>query len=227
MPTKEELVKMYEEEGKNFLEIAQIYDVRKCNVHYWIKKYGIKKRNSSEARDLRGKRFGNLIAKKYIWGKRGATKWECQCDCGESCIILRKSLTGGKRSHCGCKGDYRKKRNEESPNWKGICGISGSFFRKHINHAKLRGIKNTVSKEYLVDCLERQNRKCALTGDELWFKDMKTNASIDRIDSSKGYEEGNIQWVTICANFAKQRMSNKEFLELCQKVVNNQKKESY
>lgn len=219
IPTKTELEKLYN--TKNILEIAQIYDVRSCSVHTWITKYGIKRRKGTDSLDLRGKRFGGLVAKKYVWGERGKTYWECQCDCGGTIKLMRAALVSNRRSHCGCLGDYRKKRNKESGHWKGIGDIPGSFFSKHKNHAIRRGIRLTTTREYLFKCIEKQDYKCALTGDKLWFIDGKSNASIDRIDSSKGYEKGNIQWVTIDANFAKQRLSNKEFIELCQKVVNN------
>lgn len=46
-------------------------------------------------------------------------------------------------------------------------------------------------------------------------------ASLDRIDSSKGYIKGNVQWTTIDANIAKQDMKESDFIELCQKVVNH------
>lgn len=45
------------------------------------------------------------------------------------------------------------------------------------------------------------------------------NASLDRIDSLKGYIKGNIQFVSVAANFAKSDFSEKEFLEFCEAVA--------
>jgi len=47
----------------------------------------------------------------------------------------------------------------------------------------------------------------------------KNKLSIDRIDSSKGYVEGNIQLVCRAVNYAKHALSQQEFIELCKEVV--------
>ena len=44
--------------------------------------------------------------------------------------------------------------------------------------------------------------------------------SLDRIDSSKGYEIGNVQWVTKYINWAKNDLSQKDFIDLCIAVAN-------
>jgi len=69
-----------------------------------------------------------------------------------------------------------------------------------------------------------QDKKCSLTGETLIFvSDQRyqknSNASLDRIDSSKGYVSGNIQWVTKNANIAKQKMPQEEFVGVCRAVV--------
>lgn len=46
-------------------------------------------------------------------------------------------------------------------------------------------------------------------------------ASLDRIDSSKGYIEGNVQWVTYQANLSKHVMTMKQLYEFCRKVLNH------
>jgi hypothetical protein len=48
-------------------------------------------------------------------------------------------------------------------------------------------------------------------------------ASLDRIDSSKGYEEGNIQWVHKHINFMKRTYSQEYFIDMCKKVADNNK----
>ena len=55
-----------------------------------------------------------------------------------------------------------------------------------------------------------------MSGLELRFqttrKDYDATASLDRIDSSKGYIKGNVQWVHKNINYMKQEMTNEEFL---------------
>lgn len=46
-------------------------------------------------------------------------------------------------------------------------------------------------------------------------------ASLDRIDSSKGYIEGNVQWVTQQANLSKHVMTMEQLYEFCRKVLNH------
>lgn len=73
-----------------------------------------------------------------------------------------------------------------------------------------------------------QEGKCALTGDKLYFKSSRLDridskeqtASLDRIDSSKGYIEGNVQWVHKKINLIKMDLSQEEFIEMCKKVSN-------
>jgi hypothetical protein len=51
---------------------------------------------------------------------------------------------------------------------------------------------------------------------------VNTNASIDRIDSSKGYVVDNIQFVCRIANTAKSDLSQEDFINLCKTIINNQ-----
>jgi hypothetical protein len=46
-----------------------------------------------------------------------------------------------------------------------------------------------------------------------------TTASVDRIDSSKGYIKGNVQWVHKTINKMKWGYSQGEFIEFCEAVV--------
>ena len=49
----------------------------------------------------------------------------------------------------------------------------------------------------------------------------KYKASIDRIDSSKGYIKNNIQLVGWIVNQAKSDLSNKEFIEMAHLISKN------
>jgi len=48
-------------------------------------------------------------------------------------------------------------------------------------------------------------------------------ASLDRIDSSKGYIEGNVQWVHKMVNMSKQQYTQEEFINMCIAVANKVK----
>jgi hypothetical protein len=47
------------------------------------------------------------------------------------------------------------------------------------------------------------------------------SASLDRIDSSKGYVKGNVQWTHKTVNIMKQAMSDEELIDWCKVIVKN------
>jgi hypothetical protein len=73
--------------------------------------------------------------------------------------------------------------------------------------------------------LAQQDGRCALSGICLVtsgdFKEI--TASIDRIDSSKGYTIDNVQLVHKDINMMKQAFEQSYFISLCQKVAGNNK----
>ena len=55
-------------------------------------------------KNIAGKRFGRLVAKKVVRGKKkGGAYWRCECDCGEIAICRGDRLRSGNTSSCGCK----------------------------------------------------------------------------------------------------------------------------
>lgn len=109
--------------------------------------------------------------------------------------------------------------------WKGLGDISGGWWSSHVTRERKQNIRTRVpveiTIEYAWELFLKQNRKCALSGVELTIsKTSRYNtASIDRIDSSKGYIEGNIQWVHKHVNFMKRTYSQEYFIEMCRKIT--------
>ena len=66
-----------------------------------------------------------------------------------------------------------------------------------------------------------QDFKCALTGREIDAMEVCNNASLDRIDSTIGYIEGNLQWVTSEVNMMKQHYTQEDFISVCLDVSEN------
>lgn len=82
----------------------------------------------------------------------------------------------------------------------------------------------TVDTKYLLALYYEQEGKCALTGRQLEFKSHGKSLdtlSIDRIDSSKGYVEGNIRMVTLQANNARMHGTDEQLFKLCQDILKN------
>src|SRR6185295_643601 len=57
------------------------------------------------ADDLTGQRFGMLVAGRYIAGKKfvSSSRYECHCDCGNTCEAVAGHLRKGRWQSCGCR----------------------------------------------------------------------------------------------------------------------------
>lgn len=149
-------------------------------------------------------------------GKNYHTKWLCQCECGSSPKWINKeSLMKGLTS--GCKECYTNRHSgSNNPNWKGHKEIPSSLVTKIKFGAESRGIKYSLSNDYLNSLWIESNKKCSLSGIDI---EINKNASLDRIDSSKGYIRGNVQWVHKNVNIMKRSIPQKEFIEICRLIA--------
>lgn len=151
-------------------------------------------------------------------GRNYHTKWLCQCLCGsEQKWVDKYNLTKGLTS--GCSNCYTERHSgSNNPNWKGYKEIPSSLVT-HIKHgAKSRRIKYSLSNKYLNELWIKSKGKCALSGIDI---DMSKTASLDRIDSSKGYIQGNVQWVHKNINIMKRDIPQKEFIRICRAISVN------
>ena len=90
---------------------------------------------------------------------------------------------------------------------------------------KTYGYELQITRLDLLEIYQKQNGKCALTGQEFDLSvrhgnTVKPNSmSIDRIDSNKGYVPGNVRIITAMANTAKGRWTDEELINFCKQVV--------
>lgn len=106
--------------------------------------------------------------------------------------------------------------------YKGYEEISGSTFSDIAYSAKRRGISFDLKIEYLWDLYIKQNKKCNLSKLDIHFyrtKKQRNTASLDRIDSTKGYEVGNVQWLHKDVNNMKGRLTQQECIDLCKSII--------
>jgi hypothetical protein len=76
--------------------------------------------------------------------------------------------------------------------------------------------------EYVWNLFLSQDRKCALSGIPIGFQDRSgSTASLDRIDNSKGYVIGNVQWVHKDVNIMKHTHSQDYFIGLCATIASH------
>lgn len=102
-----------------------------------------------------------------------------------------------------------------------INSIRKSWWDKTEWHAKHRSLEFSITPEYIENLWKSQNKSCNLSGLPVSWEGVNADitASIDRIDSSKGYVEGNVQVVHKHINMMKQQYDNNYFIELCQLVA--------
>lgn len=110
--------------------------------------------------------------------------------------------------------------------WQGYGEISGNYWSGIRKCASKRNLEFTLTIEEAWELFLKQNRKCRFSKIELTFpikfKDKNQGnytASLDRIDSDKGYTKDNVQWVHKLINIMKQDMKDEEFIEWCKLIT--------
>lgn len=109
-----------------------------------------------------------------------------------------------------------------------------SMFRPTLKTIKARVKERNkdfdLTLEHLKDVWEQQEGKCPFTGFDLELRTYNTrrkqddplslnSASLDRIDNDKGYVIGNVRWVSVMFNFARNKFSDDDVMEFAKAVV--------
>lgn len=178
-----------------------------------------------------GKQFGKLkVIKEHSKTRNGHLRYVCECECGNVANILLTHLRQGTSKSCGCVN--KNKIGQNNKQWGGYGEISGNFwYILKRNGEGTRGRKKIdfdITIEHIWELFLKQNRKCLLSGIELVFpkhyQDKSYTASLDRIDSSKGYIIGNVQWVHKDINIMKNKFQQDYFINVCNLISLNNKK---
>jgi hypothetical protein len=170
--------------------------------------------------DLLGQTFGLLTVQSFSHTKKNHSIWHCLCQCGKKTLASSNSLRLARKRSCGC---LRRQIGKDSARWNGFGDIPSRHFTNIKRHAQSHKRQFDISIEYVWDLFLKQNRRCVYTGRELTFQTRADNfngsASLDRIDSSKGYVKGNVQWVHKDVNTLKSNLSESAFLSLCAEIT--------
>lgn len=150
--------------------------------------------------------------------------WLFLCECGNKKSIRTDHVTSNRITSCGCR---RREGAEKHPSWKGHKGLSGTLWATLLARAKKKQLKVSITKKYIWKLFLKQNGKCALSAVDICLpssRSRKWTASIDRINNSKGYIYGNVQWVHKDVNIMKNCFTQRYFLKLCRKIIKNRNK---
>lgn len=161
---------------------------------------------TTDYRNVQGPQVG-------IW-KNAQGKWCSKCSgCGAEQAYTRKDHA--KQSHVSdwqcraCVGKARKFSENRH------VGDKNRTFNKFRKSALSRGIPWELTEEQMFAPYSGQ---CALTGWAISLDYTSPTASLDRIDSSKGYTVDNIQWVHSVVNMSKNKYPQDLFIEMCKAV---------
>lgn len=144
-----------------------------------------------------------------------------------------KKVSGEPKYNSWCKACISGKQSEYHKRTWGPDRLQRSAFKRtksvraFLTYLRSKAVQRRKEEVLSVDALEllwhTQKGKCALSGwdmtMELGHGVVPTNCSLDRIDSSRGYEVGNVQLVCRAVNIAKSDLSTSDFLLMCRSVV--------
>ena len=154
------------------------------------------------------------VGRQFKTRKRFDVFVSCKCSCGTIMEVRAAQLLTDKTHKCkDCVGKSLRK---------GYKDVSGHYFTRMVNGAIKRGLEVTITIEDIYSLWIKQDKKCALTGEVVLFtpfsKDLDT-ASVDRIDSSKGYHLDNIQILHKDINRMKWEFTTEKFIKLCNMII--------
>ena len=178
--------------------------------------------------------------KKYKIGRK-LTEFVCDY-CGEMATKptseYNRNIKANKHNFCCRKcsviygnkhRDYSKKKTDKLKTYSDNRRDEFTPFRYTLRNAKKRFKEFDLDLEYLKKVWEDQNGICPYSKIKLILpeyektlkEDPQHRASLDRIDSSKGYVKGNIQFVSTSINYLKGEMSHEEITNFINEMVNN------
>jgi len=206
----------------------------------WIKG---KKRNGKAVNrsEIVGQKFNQWTVLEYVRTDGKIAFYKCACDCGRTTTEVRGyNLRSGRSKGCELCGRARTTA--------AAVGVDRSiytaedatllnFYREYVRRNRKYPQSGMISflrfKELVYsNCYYtgrppsiRMNRTTKKRPEDMQIRKERYDAgwvmvnTIDRIDSSKGYEEGNVVPCCNDANKAKSALSQEDFLKLCNDIA--------
>lgn len=158
----------------------------------------------------------------------------CGSECTKSAAEVKRANAKGTSLMCSlsCSAKFRNKLSLESKIKSGESMLAP--FQKFVRSAKSRDGECTITADILYLVWKSQNGICPFTGGSMILRDwtgrgnygsaVPNQASLDRIDSCKGYVAGNVRFISHIANICKSVWSDDEVRSFCHDVVENDKR---
>lgn len=161
--------------------------------------------------DMIGKRFGKLVVLEKSNSDVNGIKWLCQCDCGNTKIILGKSLRSGRTKSCGCLV-FETKDAEEV--------VFKILLSQYRYSAKRRNFIFDLTEEEIKCIIQEKCYYCGKYHSNItkYLNEEYSHNGIDRVDNSKGYVRGNVVPCCETCNRAKLEMGERDFYDWIDRV---------
>jgi hypothetical protein len=150
--------------------------------------------------------------KRHSNAKQRVVYYNVKCDCGKEGWRASHTLKNGKTK--SCKSCCKTANNTNT--------FLERYFKRVKERASIMKFELDIDVNYLADLLTNQNNCCKLSGLPISLRAnwqiQEQTASLDRIDNTKGYVKGNLQWLHKDINNMKHIFTQDYFLELCKNV---------
>jgi hypothetical protein len=161
-----------------------------------------------------GTRIGDWVVEGYKFNRHNLISVRCVCgNISELSAATAKSPRSKRCTPCS----YKKISEDKS------CGkVHNSYWLQIKKAAIRRNVPFAITMEDMWAQYQKQTGKCVFTGLDLILTNSnhfnKQTASLDRIDSTKGYTADNIQWIHKDANKMKMDLQEKDFFRIIKQI---------
>lgn len=188
------------------------------------------------SKNLIGQKFGRLtvidfVGFKVFWKNRRESYWKVKCECGVEKILRIGHLKNTKS--CGCLLDeFRKNILPQKTTIRNTKPLGEAAkhtcYKGYLDRSKRKGISFDFTKDEFLELTQQNCYYCGRKPRTVIKTEVgkrKRNGSfiyngLDRIDSNKGYSKNNVLTCCEICNKAKRDLSQKDFLEWVDDLIN-------
>jgi hypothetical protein len=102
------------------------------------------------------------------------------------------------------------------------------YIKNIIKNSKKKNRSYDIDLKYLKGLWEQQEGICPFTKQKLELRTHSYksqahpySASLDRIDNTKGYIKGNVRFVSLIFNYARNTFTDEQVLQFCKEIISN------